>query len=462
MYEQTDGGHYVRIVGTDQFIFFDTRRDITAIVDHENIVILKSSFRGPRGKKGSTGRRGCRGGTPGLSGSPGPQGVSGSPSQSVSGAQGISGAPGSTGISGAPGEGISGAPGGQGISGAPGGEGISGAPGEGISGAPGGEGISGAPGGEGISGAPGGEGISGSPGSTGLSGAPGGEGISGAPGSTGLSGASGTEGISGAPGTSANPTYAFIYNMVFISGEISGLPPPPPPPQQTLSPATNPPNASQYVVFNSTGPHYGITFNGSNALTLLVTGDYLANYSASFVPNGGNAFSIKLIDNTVDVPGSVITSNSPVLNGSVEFSANAGDQISLANNMQNFATLVTQYSSSASPPVVTLVNSTVNASISGSPVTSLTTGPISYINPTSIYVGIQYHFGTTISVTVNDNHGGIYTQVPSSPSGGNALAIFYQNNVPPNQSVNVTVIFSGGTVDAVVELLQFYKHEHSF
>ena len=325
----------------------------------------------------------------------------------------------------------------------------------GISGAPGGEGISGAPGGEGISGAPGGEGISGSPGSTGLSGAPGGEGISGAPGSTGLSGAPGTEGISGAPGTSANPTYGFIYNMVFISGEISGLPPPPPPPQQTLSPATNPPNASQYVVFNSTGPHYGITFNGSNALTLLVTGDYLANYSASFVPNGGNAFSIKLIDNTVDVPGSVITSNSPVLNGSVEFSANAGDQISLANNMQNFATLVTQYSSSASPPVVTLVNSTVNASISGSPVTSLTTGPISYINPTSIYVGIQYHFGTTISVTVNDNHGGIYTQVPSSPSGGNALAIFYRDNVPPNQSVNVTVIFSGGTVDAVVELLQF-------
>ena len=111
LYEQTDGGHYVRIVGTDQFIFSDTRRDITAIVDHENIVILKSSFRGPRGKKGSTGRRGCRG-TPGLSGSPGPQGVSGSPSQSVSGAQGISGAPGSTGISGAPGEGISGAPGG--------------------------------------------------------------------------------------------------------------------------------------------------------------------------------------------------------------------------------------------------------------------------------------------------------------------------------------------------------------
>lgn len=97
-----NGQDYIRVKLTPQeFLFFDQRRSRLAVIQGENIVILRINF--PRG------RRGCPG-IQGISGSTGVQGISGS--------SGLSGSPGVEGISGSPG--LSGSPGVQGISGAPG------------------------------------------------------------------------------------------------------------------------------------------------------------------------------------------------------------------------------------------------------------------------------------------------------------------------------------------------------
>ena len=425
---------------------------------------------GAEGVSGTPGAEGVSGapGAEGVSGAPGAEGVSGAPGESISGAPGAtgpSGTPGAQGVSGAPGEGISGTPGATGPSGTPGAQGVSGAPGEGISGTPGATGPSGTPGAQGVSGAPG-ESISGAPGATGPSGTPGAQGISGAPGAQGvsgapgegISGAPGAAGLSGSPGESGNSVYGFIYNTISTAPPISGMSPPPPPPQQILSPATNPTNDAQLVIFNSIGLLNGVSFNGTNALTLPLTGDYLANYSVSFI-SGSPQYSIKLVDDTtgLDIPGSDIISNSPVLNGSVEFSATAGDQISLANNKQNFATLATSYATGTTPtPTVTLVNSTVaDTSPSGS--TTITTSAISFAAPTSIYVCIQCFAGITTFpvVSVTDNVGGTYTEINvASQSDVNKVFVYYRDNIPFNQNVEVTVTFNT-TLIGIVELLQF-------
>jgi hypothetical protein len=236
---------------------------------------------------------------------------------------------------------------------------------------------------------------------------------------------------------SANSAYAYVYNTTV----------------ETLDPCTVPPTATQLISFVSSGPSDNITFNGTNTLTLNVTGDYVADYSVTASAATGSGLSFALYDTPSGgvatlIPGSpyFILSPSGTVNGRVKFTANAGDQIQLANNTESPVTLAT------SPSSIVIGN---HASIQTgtTTVTTLSSPPITVLAGSSIYIGIATT-ETTTAPTVTDNQGHTFTLIASSSHLVNVLtAVLFIDNVLANTNYIVTAAFPAVT-EAVLQVIE--------
>ncbi|MGX5439283.1 Gly-Xaa-Xaa repeat protein [Bacillus thuringiensis] len=237
----------------------------------DNLVKLISEIQAILVRYGS----GCLGGgTTGATGATGPQGATGA--QGPQGAQGPAGAQGATGPQGP--QGIQGPAGAQGATGAQGPAGAQGATGAqgpaGAQGATGAQGPAGAQGATGAQGPAGAQGATGAQGPAGAQGATGAQGPAGAQGATGAQGPAGAQGATGATGPAGTP----IPITTAVLGNTNA---------QTVSPGSN-------IQFNETFELTNLSFNGSDTLTVLETGVYDINFSASTTFPGSSPFGFGL------------------------------------------------------------------------------------------------------------------------------------------------------------------------
>ncbi|MGX5479323.1 Gly-Xaa-Xaa repeat protein [Bacillus thuringiensis] len=227
-------------------------------------------IQGPAGATGATGAQGVQG-PAGATGATGPQGVQGpAGATGAQGAQGVQGPAGATGATGAQGvQGPAGATGAQGVQGPAGATGAQGA-----TGPQGAQGIQGPAGATGAQGAQGVQGPAGATGAQGVQGPAGATGAQGAQGPAGATGATGAQGATGATGPAGTP----IPITTAVLGNTNA---------QTVSPGSN-------IQFNETFELTNLSFNGSDTLTVLETGVYDINFSASTTFPGSSPFGFGL------------------------------------------------------------------------------------------------------------------------------------------------------------------------
>ncbi|MGE7889649.1 Gly-Xaa-Xaa repeat protein, partial [Bacillus cereus] len=156
-----------------------------------------------------------------------------------------------------------------GATGAQGAQGVQGP--AGATGAQGAQGVQGPAGATGATGAQGAQGAQGPAGATGATGAQGAQGVQGPAGATGATGAQGATGATGPAGTPIPVTTAVLGNTN----------------AQTVSPGSN-------IQFNETFELTNLSFNGSDTLTVLETGVYDINFSASTTFPGSSPFGFGL------------------------------------------------------------------------------------------------------------------------------------------------------------------------
>ncbi|MCC2460591.1 Gly-Xaa-Xaa repeat protein, partial [Bacillus mobilis] len=136
------------------------------------------------------------------------------------------------------------------------------------------QGPAGAQGATGAQGPAGAQGATGAQGPAGAQGATGAQGPAGATGATGAQGPAGATGATGATGAAGTP----IPVTTAVLGNTNA---------QTVSPGSN-------IQFNETFELTNISFNGSDTLTVLETGVYDINFSASTTFPGSSPFGFGL------------------------------------------------------------------------------------------------------------------------------------------------------------------------
>jgi len=421
-------------------------------------IIGSTGINGSSGLVGSSGLFGptgiCCPGSTGLTGLMESEGTTG-----IDGSTGSQGNVGNTGVTGNTGIigviGLAGIIGDNGITGLNGNTGINGS--MGINGNSGINGITGLVGFTGFSGNTGIIGNTGLNGSTGFMGSTGFIGATGYQGSTGLTNATGIPGIigligptgiccQGATGITGN-TGVFVlgifgsaYNNFSNAQLLTG---------STGLPATS----SQFVTFNATGINNGIVMNNSNnALILPNTGDYEADFTVTFATPfiGFNIFSLVLNSSTYLLNSGFTTYGNGIVNiqGNVQFSASANDQISLANSGGQSVMLV-------SDNVATIVSHTINIG-SGLTLTSLINPPFNGTT-NSIYVIVfnTYIGGPPNNITVTDSLNRTYTLAGFGIGGlATESAIFYLDNAVSLIDFTVTVTFSIGALTSAIEVIE--------
>src|SRR5665648_22926 len=215
-------------------------------------------------------------------------------------------------------------------------------------------------------------------------------------GPTGATGTTGPTGSTGPPGPSSSAVYAYVYNTS----------------AQNIAECTMPATSNQLVNFNSVGPLSGITFNGTNALTLPFKGDYEAMYTLTGTPRQFSLSSFKLLKTPASssiattVPGSIYYKNVgqeelAEICAPVKFSALAGDKIQLANNTNTTVLLQTVPTGGGNAVVRS------HTFVQGLNVGTLTTLPIAVLAGSSIYVTNQVA-GGQFATAVNDSQGNVY------------------------------------------------------
>ena len=397
-----------------------------------------SGFIGATGLNGNVGSTGAGGGDPGATGiqgfigATGIQGLDGSTGnigiQGFIGSTGLQGIQGSTGINGH--DGATGTQGSQGSTGLQGFIGSTGIGSTGIQGNIGSTGIQGATGFIGSTGI-GSTGI----GSTGIQGDIGSTGIQGATG-IGFQGATGI-GSPGATGVVAQSFGNFYQNNIFMASNT------------ILAVATTPPQVNQFINFTS-GIIENMNYDSvNNAVIIENSGTYLANYMVNVeTPSASNAIGLYNLSGGIYslIQGSVFLSNSDQIVGTVGFTAQANDEISIAN--VNNATALTIYNTplTIGHTMVTNVGTTTTVSSS----ITINSTPVK----NSIYVSIQW-FGTITISSITDTliGSGSYTPVSSTVSFDSSnVATYYRDNSVAG-SLIVTVTFSSAVSNAMEVLV---------
>ena len=246
-------------------------------------------------------------------------------------------------------------------------------------------------------------------------------------GPTGATGTTGPTGSTGPPGPSSSAVYVYVYNTS----------------AQNIAECTMPATSNQLVNFNSVGPVSGITFNGTNTLTLPFKGDYEATYNLTGTPLEFSLSSFKLLKTPASssiattVPGSIYSKdvgarNLAQLCATMKFSALAGDKIQLANNT-NTTVMLKNVPTGGGNAVIRS-----HTFAQGVNVGTLTTLPIAVLAGSSIYMSDQVIGGPFVTA-VNDSEGNAYIHAASSANGLIETGIWYTDNISASASFTVTI-----------------------
>ena len=142
------------------------------------------------------------------------------------------------------------------------------------------------------------------------------------------------------------------------------------------------------------------------------------------------------------------------IDGFAEFTASAGDTISLANNLVSVSTL-------AGINVIGnehlgFIGVSSNADTFATGTNTITSPPLTGAGSgfTAIYVDVEFGSGVTIT-SITDSDGGLYTLAgpATSPSPSSQNIAVYYRDVVPFSALTVTVTFSGNT-NSIIGVVQ--------